>query len=106
MQGSDDNSDVRHQPHHEPVEEVGGNDTTTATSTTNEHPDLDNDEEIRLDYELQILRKMRLSFVSTLNMLEAARDDLNHSIPHDVDELRRASERIRAALATLREHVP
>ena len=83
--------------------------TTTTTTTTNVQEPLDrepqnrDDEEQRLDDELQILRKMRSSFASALHMLEVARGDLNRSIPRDVEELRRASERIRAALAKLRE---
>lgn len=83
--------------------------TTTTTTTTNVQEALDrepqnrDDEEQRLDDELQILRKMRSSFASVLHMLEVARGDLNRSIPRDVEELRRASERIRAALAKLRE---
>ena len=99
---------IQHQTLNELVEVTGANDTTTTTTTTtanDSHQDLDNDEEIRLDYELQILRNMRLSFVSALQILEVARDDLKHSIPHDIDELRRASEQIRAALKTLREQV-
>jgi hypothetical protein len=92
---------------------LGSNNDTTTTTTTNttatisdDHQHIDvNDEEKRLDYELQLLRNMRLSFVSALDILETARDDLNHNIPRDIDELRRASERIRAAMATLREQI-
>jgi sirohydrochlorin ferrochelatase len=114
MEDSDDNADEqKNHMQHDQVNErlnVGrGNDTTTATAaasgTANDLQHLVNDEEMRLDYELQILRNMRLSFVSALNILESARDDLNQSIPHDIDELRRASERIRAALVTLREQI-
>jgi hypothetical protein len=91
---------------------LGYCDTTTTTTTTttvqeplDREPQNRDDEEQRLDDELQILRKMRLSFASALHMLEVARDDLNRRIPRDVEELRRASERIRAALAKLREHI-
>ena len=117
MENNDDDTNVQniqmqHQRLNENIE-FGGDDHATA-STPGKHEDLDgvmnnsdgnNDEEIRLDFELQILRNMRSSFVSTLQILEEARDDLNHNIPNDVDELRRASERIRAAFAMLREQI-
>ena len=114
MNDDNDNDDgQRSQEHHEQIKEYDG--VECCDTIVDEHPqvhaetniaDDDNDEEeVRLDYELQILRKLRLSFISALNMLEVARDDLNHSIPHDIDELRRASERVRSALAKLREQI-
>ena len=115
MGDSDDICDVpkqqmEHQPMNEHIEApvvLGEPDTGNASiaTTTIQHQNLEHDEESRLDYELQLLQSMRISFVSALHILEAARDELSHSIPNDIDELRRASERIRAALTTLREHI-
>ena len=79
-------------------------DDTTRTVNQSELPpdafetNVDDDEELRLDYELQIIRHMRSTFVSTLHLLEGVRDDLNQSISRDVDDLRRASQQVRAAL--------
>ena len=88
-------------------------DDTTRTVNQSELPpvvdafetNVDDDEELRLDYELQIIRHMRSTFVSTLHLLEGVRDDLNQSISRDVDDLRRASQQVRAALAKLREQI-
>lgn len=113
MENNIDNTDVQRntvQPKRT-IDQVdlGNCDTTTTTTTTHEPIDRDSqnrdDEERCLDDELLILRKMRLSFASALHLMEVARDDLNRSIPRDIEELRRASERIRAALAKLREHI-
>jgi hypothetical protein len=64
-----------------------------------------NDEELRLDCELKALRSMRIALLSTLRMLEAARDDLHHYQGHHVDQLTKASERVRAAFSQLKEQL-
>ena len=55
------------------------------------------EEEIRLDQELELLRKMRLAFASTLHMFETVRDDLNE-MGNRMDRLRTASELCRKAI--------
>lgn len=114
MKDTDGNDDEqRSQEYHEQFKQNEGigcydtivNEQPQVDAQPCNNADADDDEEIRLDYELQILRNMRSTFVSALHILESARDDLNHSIPHDIDELRRASEQVRAALAKLREQI-
>lgn len=57
----------------------------------------DDDEDARLDFEIQLVRKMRLAFASSLHMLEAARDDLVE-IGARMDRLQAASELCRESL--------
>jgi hypothetical protein len=55
------------------------------------------DEELKLDEELRILRKLKLAFAASLPMLEAAQKDLIE-MGNRLDRLRIASEQCRAAL--------
>lgn len=64
----------------------------------------ESEEERRLDCELQVLRRMRLALVSTLRLLEAARDDLQHGA-RDIDQLAAASARVRQAFAEMKKQL-
>jgi hypothetical protein len=64
----------------------------------------ESEEEFRLDCELQVLRRMRLALVSTLHLLEAARDDLQHGA-RDIDQLAAASARVRRAFAEMKKQL-
>lgn len=55
------------------------------------------EEEARLDFELKVVRKMRLAFSATLQLLEAARDDLAEK-GRRLDRLTAASHLCRSAL--------
>jgi hypothetical protein len=81
--------------------EIIAQDLVTATTQLDEI--LENEEETRLNYELQILRSMRLAFVSSLKMLEAARDDLKNT--NYIDNIQLSCERIRTAISNLREQI-
>ena len=60
-------------------------------------PDVMSPEEARLEYELQVIRRMNQAFSSSLCMLEAARDDLVE-MGHRMDRLRQASQQCRQAI--------
>jgi hypothetical protein len=64
----------------------------------------ENEEERRLDFELQVLRRMQLALVSTLRLLEAARDDLQQGA-RDIDHLSAASVRVRQAFAEMKKQL-
>lgn len=53
--------------------------------------------EAHLDFELTMIRKMRLAFTATLKLLEAVRDDLGE-LGHRMDRLTAASRRCRTLL--------
>lgn len=77
------------------------NDAETAFQET-PPPRIDEAEEERLDYELFLIRRMRLAFESSLHMLEAARDDLVE-LGARMDRLQRASQLCRQALQEKKE---
>lgn len=70
---------------------------TTRPTEANANNDSTHDDEARLDAELQLVRKMRLAFTSSLHMLEAARDDLI-AMGLRMDRLQQASQLCRTAL--------
>lgn len=65
---------------------------------TDNNDEVETDEEhvATLDYELQLIRKIRLAFVSSLRMLEAAREDLVE-VGNRMDRLTLASQACRQA---------
>lgn len=78
-------------------------DDETENKQSSENKPSELEEDVVLDYELAILRKMRVAFRSTLHMLEAARDDLVE-MGQRMDRLKESSERCRTAILKKRQH--